>query len=83
MGNQLRTRIFISHASEDRILAKKIKQLFLNSLKKLKSDEIFCSSDKKSIKMYAHPFQKITQALQSAKVVLALMTPNSIYRPWV
>ena len=48
-----------------------------------KKEAVFCSSDKESIRMDDVLYEKITQVLQSAKVVIALITPNSLYRPWV
>jgi len=76
--------IFISHSSEDSSLACLIQKLFEKSLKvNPKKEIIFCSSDLKSLRMDDVQYERITYALRAAKVILALMTPNSIYRPWV
>lgn len=84
MGKYLNNLIFISHASDDSKLALLIKKLFQSSLDlNTKKEAVFCSSDKESIRMDDVLYEKITQALQSAKVVIALITPNSLYRPWV
>jgi hypothetical protein len=84
MGKDPNTLVFISHASGDSRLALLIRDLFQKSLKLNPEKEvIFCSSDVRSIRMDEEPYERITQALQSAKAVIALMTPNSIYRPWV
>src|SRR4030043_220019 len=72
--------IFISHASEDKTLALMIKSLF----ESLNNDiSVFCSSDIKDIEGGQLWFEKIMDALYNSKVCISLLTPNSIYRPWV
>ncbi len=82
MNSQSNTEIFISYASDDLELAKLIKQLLVKSLK-LSNNQVFYSGDEKSIRTNTIEYDRITEALRSAKVVIALMTPNSIYRQWV
>jgi hypothetical protein len=74
--------IFISHAKDDVKLAKLIKDFFIKSLK-IDDDKIFNSDDTESIGMDELPYNSITEALRSSKVVIGIITPNSRYRPWV
>lgn len=72
--------IFISHASADKFLANNCKKM----LKRCFPDvSIFCSTDSGCIEGGAPWFDKIMTAIKETKVTLCLLTPNSIYRPWV
>jgi uridine kinase len=73
--------IFISHVSEDQDLAHRMKvwlQLMYED-----TVEVFVSSDWSSI-MPGDPWpDRIMNALLRARVLIALITPNSIRRPWI
>lgn len=84
MGEHASSLIFISHASDDEKLAGLLQRLLESSLNlNAQREAVFRSSDIESIGMYEVQYHKITEAHRSAKAVIALLTPNSIYRPWV
>jgi len=75
-------QIFISHATLDGELANTLQDCIMYALR-LKKGDIFCSSDSTSLRMGKTSVEQITEGHRQAKAVVALMTPNSIYRPWV
>jgi len=84
MRNVNKYSIFISHASENRILAKKLQHFLENSLKKKPGIKlVFCTSDIKAIEGGADWYEEIIRALRTSSVCLSLITPESIYKPWV
>jgi len=74
--------LFISHATADRVLAAALRDLICNTLK-LEKNRVFVSSDGESIRLGQKDEPQITEAHKAAKAVIALMTPRSIFRPWV
>jgi hypothetical protein len=74
--------VFISHASQDCNLAKELKSLISLAVPSLKN-RVFVSSDGNSIPQYVKWEMSITDAHKESSVVVALMTPNSVFRPWV
>jgi hypothetical protein len=77
-----RFRVFISHASQDYALAEAMRKLLSKAVPSLQ-ESIFVSSDSKSIRKHEKWDPAITQAHQQSGVVIALMTPASVFRPWV
>ena len=80
---QSTTQIFISHAHEDEILATRLIEL-LRVAFEVPEKSILCSS----VEGYQLPIgQPVGRALKnelaSARLVLALFTPNSLSSPWV
>lgn len=74
--------IFISHASPDYELARLMRDVLADEFG-LQKAEIFCSSDNFSL-YGGHGFvPQIRRALKQVKAVVALLTPNSVFRPWV
>ena len=82
MKNNTGFQIFISHATLDSKLANVLKGRISYALR-LEKRQIFCSSDSTSLRMGKMDVAQITEGHKQAKAVVALMTPNSIYRPWV
>ena len=74
--------IFITHIHEDEIAARGLHQ-FLQSKMKDWTAKIFLSSDPSQLRLGDDWLMKIREALKSAKVVLALFSPESVGRPWV
>jgi hypothetical protein len=74
--------IFISHATADSLLAAALRDLICSALK-LDTKRVFVSSDGESLQLGEKGEPQITEAHKSAKAVVALMTPRSIFRPWV
>jgi hypothetical protein len=73
-------RLFVSHASADRLLAIKLKALLQRAL----AADVFCSSDVGDIEGGKKWFDEIMDHLKRASVCVAIMTPNSLYfSPWV
>ena len=83
MSKSSKPQIFISHASDDSKMANLIKEILVGSLRLPNREKIFVSSDEESIRLDDIQYERITTALQSSKIVLALITPNSVHRPWV
>lgn len=74
-------KVFISHITEERELAKilkdEINKVFLGL------PEIFVSSDRESISIGTKWLDEIDHALQGAQIMLLLCSENSIRRPWI
>ena len=76
--------LFISHSAKDKALALLIKKLFKGRLgSRTNPVSIFCSSDTASIEGGKAWFNAIMLALRKSRVCISLLTPHSIYRPWV
>jgi hypothetical protein len=73
--------IFISFIHEDEKVAEGVKR-FLNEKLRIKS-EVFLASDKWAIYAGEDWLKKIKDQLVSAKVVILLLSKQSIGRPWV
>lgn len=73
---------FISHASQDVELAKQLQELLSKAIPSLMG-KVFVSSDGDSIPAYVKWEPAIIKAHQESSAVVALMTPNSVFRPWV
>ena len=84
MTAQRRALVFISHDSRDAALAELVQNLLLDaSGGVLKS---FCSSDRKGtsgIEFGEEWYKSIMSKLGDATNVVALLTPNSLNRPWI
>jgi hypothetical protein len=77
-------QIFISHADDDKKFVRLITKLFKKQFATCRpAIEIFCSSDTRSIRGGEQWFAEIMNALSHSQVCISVMTPNSIYRPWV
>jgi hypothetical protein len=63
-------------------LADTLKKLVTKAVPSLQR-RVFVSSDGKSIPDYVKWEAAVTSAHQESSVVIALMTPNSVFRPWV
>jgi TIR domain len=72
-------KVFISFIHEEQIVAKAVERLIRQ---KLSSHEVFLSSE---WQIYAGEdwLQKITAELRSAEVIVILLSPRSVERPWV
>lgn len=77
-----RFEIFISHATADKRLAEALRNLICDSLR-LKAQDVFVSSDGESLKIGGWDYEQIKSAHKFAKAVVAMMTPRSIFSPWV
>ena len=73
--------MFLSHITEEEILAKELKSFLESSF--LKTIEIFVSSDSESIKVGDKWLDNISQNLEDCKVMFVLCSPWSITRPWI
>lgn len=78
-------KIFISHARNDTKLALMIKKLLRKRFPKGSKPtlDIFCSSDIRDIEGGKQWFAAIMKALRESRVCISLLTPHSIFRPWV
>jgi hypothetical protein len=72
--------VFISYIHEELKIAEAVQRLIQN---KLANRDVFMSADQ--WQMYAGEdwLQKITAALRTARVVVLLLSPQSVLRPWV
>lgn len=80
----IKKRIFLAHSEKDYRLVECLKNLLVKTLD-LTPKEIFISSDPttNSIKSYEKFPDAITNALREANAVIVLLTPNSVFSPWV
>jgi hypothetical protein len=74
-------RIFISHIHEERKVAAALQKFLQEKLGEKES--VFSSSDKGQIYAGEDWLQRIRKELRSAKVVILMMSPKSVSRPWV
>jgi hypothetical protein len=76
--------IFLSHTSEDRELALHLKAVLEKAIKPRRFERlVFCSSDVGDLEGGDDWYPKIIAALRTSQLCLALLTPNSIHRPWI
>lgn len=76
-----KTILFLSHITEEKILAKELKSFLEKSF--LKTIEIFVSSDSASIKVGDKWLDNISKNLSDCKIMFVLCSPRSIARPWI
>lgn len=74
-------KIFISHITEEAVLAKIIKEEISNAF--LGLVDIFVSSDVQSISIGSKWLDQIDQALRDAQIMLVLCSKDSVRRPWI
>jgi hypothetical protein len=76
--------IFISHASEDAFIAKKLQIVLELALKPIPGQKlVFRSTDITAIEGGFDWYECIIDALRKSKVCLSLVTPTSISKAWV
>lgn len=75
-------QIFISHISKETELAQTLKKHLAKDYL-LNPDEIFVSSDGKSIEAGEEWLKELREALQDAPIVIILCSKESVGRPWV
>jgi HEAT repeat protein len=73
--------VFLSHITEDKVLAGYLQARIRRDF--LKAIEVFVSSDGVSIEAGSDWLQSLHSALDRAKCVLVLCSPQSVTRPWV
>ncbi len=73
--------VFISHITEEKELAVKVKELIETSF--LGMIEVFVSSDEHSISLGQKWLDNITKALKTCSIEIILCSHNSITRPWI
>jgi TIR domain len=76
-----RPKIFISHITEERIFANKLKEWIDESV--LGSVDFFVSSDNSSIPLGAEWFNKIKTSLESSNIIIVLISHKSKDRKWI
>lgn len=74
-------KIFISHITEEKDLAKILKEEIEKAF--LGLPEIFVSSDGESISVGTKWLDEIDQALKEAQIILLLCSKGSVTRPWI
>ncbi len=73
--------VFISHITEEKEIAIKIKELIESSL--LGAVNVFVSSEQQSISMGSNWLRNVSEALNSCVYTIVLCSPFSIERPWI
>lgn len=73
--------IFISHISEERLIARYLKDLLIEAFENKIS--VFVSSDLNSISKGKEWFKEIKENLQKSEYVLVLCSNDSVMRPWI
>ena len=76
-----RKQIFISHISNESVLAKALKERLLTDF--LNLPEIFVSSDRTTITAGKNWLDEVERGLRSADLVIVMASPESVGRPWV
>ncbi|WP_353063806.1 toll/interleukin-1 receptor domain-containing protein [Tunturibacter psychrotolerans] len=76
-----RLRLFISHISDEKESAAKLKNVLTRDF--LDLFEIFVSSDTESIAAGDEWLSSVAQALRECAVVVILCSPESVRRPWI
>lgn len=71
--------VFISHASKDEEIARLVQALFEEAL----GMSVYCTSDPDAIVPGTSAYREILDAHRSSETVIAIMTPNSIWRHWI
>ena len=73
--------VFISHIGAEAPVALRLKELIQRSFS---GDlTVFVSSDYESIQSGEEWYRKIVNSIQAAKVVIVLISPESVDRPWI
>ena len=80
-GDNMSTRIFVAHSEKDSDLVKKL-MAAITSACQLDPTEVFVSSEGSIRPDETFP-QAITEALRSSEAIVVVLTPNSIWAPWV
>ncbi len=73
--------VFISHITQEKEVAVKLKELINSSF--LGLIEVFISSDEESITMGKRWLDGITEALKQCVVEVVVCSPESVKRPWI
>src|SRR5688500_3905504 len=74
-------KVFISHASEDKLVADAVRRELANRLSL--SGEVFMSSDPAQMVAGANWFTRIEAEIRSSDVVLLMLSRRGARRPWV
>lgn len=74
-------RAFISHISEEKLLAERLKQALVKDFLGLL--DVFVSSDRESIAAGEEWLRSVETAVRECALVLILCSPESILRPWI
>ena len=74
-------KIFISHITEEHLIANEIKQLLEDSF--LGAFDVFLSSNENCLKLGEEWFDTIKTSIQTCKMMLVMCSPISINRPWI
>jgi hypothetical protein len=77
----LRSRLFISHISEEKAFAAQLKRVLTRDF--LGLVEVFVSSDTESIGAGEEWLQSVATALRECAIVVILCSPDSVRRPWI
>ncbi len=73
--------VFISHIGAEAAVALKLKQLIQDTFG---ADlPVFVSSDYESIQSGEEWYRKIVESIKASKVVIVLISPESVDRPWI
>lgn len=73
--------VFISHISDEALVAELLKFLILDSFSK--KVNVFVSTDYESISSGEEWYRKIVDAIMQATIVVALISRVSVERPWI
>ncbi|MCU5687083.1 toll/interleukin-1 receptor domain-containing protein [Bacillus cereus] len=74
-------KIFISHITEEKDLARMLKEEISKAF--LGLPEIFVSSDDESISIGSRWLDRIDDSLRDSQIILILCSQNSVKRPWI
>jgi hypothetical protein len=74
--------IFISHLHEDEVAAKAISRFLIAKLPK-EHRTVFVSTDERQILLGDDWLTQVREALRTSKIVIALLSPEAVTRPWV
>ena len=73
--------VFISHISEEALLAEELKDIVESTF--LGQYSVFVSSDSESIRPGDNWLEKINSSIEDAKLMLILCSKMSVGRPWI
>src|SRR5690349_13398968 len=73
-------RVFISHFTAEKKIAASFQNFFRDAFP---SVDVFRSSDAESIPTGEGQYRTIIDALTSSEVMIVLLSPDSVRRPWV
>ena len=77
----MKKRLFVSHISEEREVAERLKGALARDFLRLL--DVFVSSDTESIAAGEDWLKSIDKALRECSIVVILCSPESIRRPWI